>query len=388
MIYFDHAASSPLLDDVFQTLTKSQQSDFANPSAAHRAGRELLAKIETCRQNVLRDLTGNPFRPETLIFTSSATEANNHLVKTADFPATEIWCHQGDHPSLVAPARWRAERDGIPLRQIPLTPRGTFNWDQWFDTLKTSSTPLVLVTLVHNQTGVRFEWSERLSQIKEVCPGAFVHADAVQAYARYCLQKAIPSVDSLALSGHKIGGPKGIAGLFIKNPDQLGSLLDGGGHEGGKRSSTLSTPLIEALSSAVSFWSQVREREHTRTHTLAQKLREGLSALSKKLHFPFAPEDTCPHILGVVFENISSDIILRCLEERHVMISSASACSSKTKGRNPALDLLGWERPRQQSFFRISLGHTTTEKDVETLISAFDEVLGEISHLLPNEKLR
>ena len=384
MTYFDHAASSPLLKDVSQTLRESQDNDFANPSAAHRAGRTLLAKIETCRQNILQDLTGENLSPqrETLIFTSSATEANNHLVKTLNFPATEIWCHQGDHPSLVAPARWRAERDGLPLRQIPMTPRGTFDWEQWFKTLKASSSPLVLLTLVHNQTGVRFEWSERLSQIKDICPSAFICADAVQAWARYCLQKAAPFVDSLSVSGHKIGGPKGIAGLFIKNPDKLGSLLDGGGHEGGKRSSTLPTPLIAGLSSAVSFWSHEREREYLRTQKLSQKLREGLSALSEKIHFPFAASDTCPHILGVVFEGVSSDIILRCLEERHVMISSASACSSKTRGRNPALDLLGWERPRQQSFFRISLGHTTTEKDVEALICAFGEVLGEISHLL------
>ncbi len=382
MIYFDYAASTPLLKDVLQTLGEGQKNHYVNPSAAHKAGRVLLAEIETWREAILRDLMGASPRSEALIFTSSATESNNHLVKALDFSPSDIWCHTGDHPSLVAPARWRAEREGIPLRPIPLTPRGTIAWDEWLQALKSSPRPLVLLTLVHNQTGVLFDWATRLEQVRATAPAAFIHADAVQAYAKYDLQGAMPHLDSLSLSSHKMGGPKGIGGLFVREPKRLGCLLEGGGHEYGKRSSTLAAPLIAGLHSAVQFWAEAREREYSRSRHLARELRDELGALSPRLQFPFAEEDTCPNILGAVFEGVSSDIILRCLEKREVMISSSSACSSKSKGRNPALDPLGWERSKQQSFFRISFGHATTEKEVQTLAHAFGEVLQEIAPLL------
>ncbi len=382
MTYFDYAASSPLLEGVLEIMANAQREDFANPSASHRLGKELLLRIDECRESVLQSLLGRASHGESFLFTSGATESNNQLIRTLVPPVSEIWCHLGDHPSLVEPARWKSKRDKIPLYQIPLAKGGAIDWLVFLEKLKESKCPLILLTFVHNQTGVLFEFEKRTSQLKEVCPRAFVHIDAVQGYGKYALDEGMPFVDSLTISSHKIGGPKGIGGLFVKNLDSLEALLLGGGQEFKKRSSTLPAPLIFGFHEAVKFWLKKRDGEFDRLFALSHRLKEGLTPLAFQVQFPFSQELVSPYILGVVFEGLSSDIVLRILEEKGVIISSSSACSSQLKKKNPALDLLNWDLKKQKSFLRISLGHATTEEHVEHLLLAFRDMVEEVSYLL------
>ena len=392
MIYFDYAASCPPLKEVLEVMKNSLSRDFANPSSSHRLGRALFERVEKCREEILEDLLGKPMdslsptpSKETLLFTSGATESNNQLITTLTLPFSEIWYHRGDHPSVVEPALARSQKDAVPLRQIPLTPTGGISWPLWIDELKSSSSPLVLLTFVHNQTGMCFDFEKKLSQIKEVCPSAFIHIDAAQGYAKYALSPGMIFVDSLTVSSHKIGGPKGIGGLYLKNLDSVEALLKGGGQEFAKRSSTLCAPLIFGFAKAAQFWSENRDEVKSRlldfSHQIKEKLLSLPPPLGKKIEFPFGGELTSPSLLGVLVKGISSDVILRKLEERGIIISSSAACSSRSQKANSALEVLGWNLKKQKNFLRISLGAYTCQRDIDQLISSFQELNKEISYL-------
>ena len=367
--YFDHAASTPVLEESLVAIEHSFREDFANPHAAHRFGKGIADKIERCRADVIATLGRGSF-----VFTSGATEANNQLIKELRYKISHIYCHLGDHPSLVAPAKFRAQRDGIPLRPIPLLKSGRIDWPSFFADLKDAAQPLIVLSLLHNQTGIYFDLKEKTEELKKFSPNSFIHIDAVQGYGKIDLREKVDYTDSLTVSAHKIGGPKGIGGLWVFDLESLHPMLLGGGQEFGKRSSTLAAPLILGMHQAVKFWEKKREDEFGRISRLSSKIVQELSNSKLKISFPFVGGDSSPYILGTLVDGVSSDITLRMLEEEGVIVSSSAACSSRAKTESPALKILGWDLKKQKSFLRISMGPATTNRDVERLISAFNKI--------------
>ncbi|MEA9356198.1 cysteine desulfurase family protein [Bacteriovorax sp. PP10] len=371
MNYFDHAASTFLYPEVLDQLQSSLKEDFANPSAQHILGHDLTEKISFYREEFLKTL--GAFKNDFFIFTSSATESNNTVIKGITFGERDsiLYC-RADHPSVTAPV----ESTGVLLKEILLNNDGVINVES-FEALLDSSVKLVILSHVNNQNGV-IQDIELLARIVKEKSGAHVHIDAVQSFGKIPF-KLSPAIDSISVTSHKIGGPKGVAGLYLKNGHNVKPLLLGGGQEHGLRSSTESFPLIKAFHQAMKIAIKEFNFSSQKISGLSEVIKLQLLRSIPTIQMPF--QVTSPYIVSFILPGISSDIILRHLEMRDVFISSTSACSSKQTGVNPTLSAMHISERFHKNFLRISLGPKTTEEEVKILLKEFVDVWGSVKHM-------
>lgn len=372
MNYFDHAASTPIYPKVLEVLCTTMKNDFANPSALHLLGYNLAEKIAAYREDFLKILGGN--KNDLFVFTSSATESNNTVIRGLSFEEGDaIVYSRADHPSVTAPIE---NLKNVSLREIILNKDGSIDID-FFKTLIDQRVKLVVLTSVNNQNGVLVD-IQLISNIIKSQSNAHVHIDAVQSFGKIHF-KMTPQIDSVSITSHKIGGPKGIAGLFLKNGHRVKPLLLGGGQDLGIRSSTQAFPLISGFHEAMKIISFGQEAAIQNANKFSDMIKNHLKKNIPNIIMPFA--NTSSYIISFVLPGIPSDIILRHLEMRKVYISSTSACSSRLSGFNTTLSAMNISECYHKNFLRISLGPTTTEDQVISLMQEFSLVWDELKHM-------
>lgn len=375
MNYFDHAASSPIYPEVLDILASSFRDDYANPSAQHLLGHNLSEKIEDFRHDFLKALKAS--RNDSIIFTSSATESNNTVIQGLDFSTDDIilYC-KADHPSVTGPVESLVERFKINLKEIQLTVSGEIDHDLFLNQLN-DKVKLVVLTHINNQNGVVND-IEALSKLVKEKSKAHLHIDATQSFGKFEITLK-PHIDSMSFTSHKIGGPKGVAGLFLREGHKLRPLLIGGGQEHGQRSSTTPYPLIAGFHQAMKISMANQNISFEKADMLASMIKSKLAAAIPEIKFPF--ESTSPYITSFILPGISSDIIVRHLEMKNIFISTTSACSSKISGFNPSLFAMNIHERFHKNFLRISIGPATTETEVENLLREFTLIWNELKHL-------
>ena len=377
MLFLDHAASTSMWDQSLDTLISSSRSDYANPSSSHRFGREVLKKIDTAREQLLGFLEAG--RLYDLVFTSSATESNNMVIKGLNLTENDlVHVSEADHPSLLKPAESLA-RSGVRVSAIPMGQRGEIDIDRLIDSF-TGREKLLILQFVNNQSGTINRVAEIASLAKKNNGGLHVHVDGVQGYCKIPFSLNGGEIDTFAVSSHKIGGPKGVAALYLKKNMKLEPLLSGGGQEGGMRSSTRPAPLILAFAEAVNFLGGRYENDLSYVAGLNSAVKENLSRTIPGIVYPFSGPDVSPYILNLIIPGISSDIVMRHLEQKDIFISTTSACSSGGKGENTVFRALGIEKKFHNAVYRVSFSARTTMDEAvrfcEELVSVYDELSG------------
>ncbi|MDD0851945.1 aminotransferase class V-fold PLP-dependent enzyme [Halobacteriovorax sp. GB3] len=380
MLYFDYAASTPLSENALRSLKNSFESDFANPHSAHKLSKNIAKKVEGIRCSFLDFLKAKD--QYELYFLSSATEANNTVIKGLGLNSeSKVIFSNSDHPSTVNPLGFIEKMTGAKLFEMPLCHDATIDFES-LEKLVDEATKLVVITHVNNLSGSLQNILEIAALIKKKSPKCHVHVDGVQAFSKVEFSLKDSQIDSYSISAHKICGPKGIAALYLKKGVTLEPLLHGGNQEHGMRSSTLAYPLVEAFFSAAKDQFEKLNDAYIKAKELNLFLREELSKLHQNISYPFSLESTSPYILMIQFKGISSDILLRHLEMKDVYISSSSACSSKVKGLNPSYLALGIDSKFHKNILRLSFGMDTTKDEVESLINEFRSVINEIGMLI------
>ena len=374
ILYLDYAASTPLRSGALQVLETSMKKDFANPASAHQLGKDLQRRIEACRVKFLEFLGAR--EGDKLIFTGSATEANNTIIRGIGLRAGDAVAFSfADHPSITAPMEILGKRK-IQVNELPLQKEGIPD-EMALLKLLDKTIRLIIFTHVNNQSGTITDISRLSSQIKAISPDTHIHVDAAQGFGKIPISLKGGHIDSLCMSAHKIGGPKGIAGLYLRNGVQLSPLLYGGGQEEGLRSSTVAAPLIFSFCEAVV--EAMNSFEFTLDHVTAmnQLARDSLKEKISAVRFPFVKYSS-PYILTFILPGIPSDIILRHLEQQGIMISSKSACSSRIKGTDPVFTALHLPIDEHKFVLRVSFSHETTGVDIlrfcDTLASIYNEI--------------
>lgn len=379
MKYFDYAASSPLYPEVLDILHKAQIEHFANPSAKHQLGHDLHEHINSFRKDFLRILSAD--QDDFFFFTSSATESNNTVIKGLNLNSGDVILYSpADHASLCAPIEFLANELKLELRILPLDAQGVIDQEK-LKRLLDENIKLVTLTHVNNQSGV-IQDIDSVSRLIKKCSMAHVHVDAVQSFGKIPCQLN-SFIDSLSITSHKIGGPKGVAGLFLKNGHQVKPLLHGGGQENAFRSSTEAYPLILAFHKAMQITQKNLISSLEATAVLNHLIRTQLAQRIPAIQFPF--RSTSPYIISLIFPAFSSDIILRHLEQLDIYISSTSACSSRRMGPNLSLWALGIPEKKHKHFLRISLASCSSMSEVEFLIGSFQKIWESLKHLRGNQ---
>jgi len=370
MLYLDYAASTPIRAEALKVLQESMKEDFANPSSAHRLGRDLQKRIESCREKYLRLLGADC--GDRFIFTGSATESNNMVILGTGLKAGDkVMVSYADHPSVTAPVEELKKR-GVEIGEIPLQSGGTPDEDTFLKLLD-ERVKLVILAHVNNQSGAVIDICRLSHEIKEIIPKTHIHVDTAQGFGKIPFSFKEGAIDSLSLSAHKLGGPKGIAGILLKEGITVSPLMFGGGQENHLRASTQAAPLIFSFYRASAEAVENIDSSLEHVTRLNRKAREILKEKIQTLRFPFE-QYSSPYIMALVLPGISSDIILRHLEQREILISSTSACSSKLKGANPVFTALHLPVADHKFVLRVSFNHDTEEDDVLTFCNALAEI--------------
>lgn len=378
-IYLDNSATTPLCDEAAEKMEYVAKNIYGNPSSLHTLGMNAEKEIEEARKNIFSAMGASKYgkvKPQMLVFTSSGTEANN-LALIGAATAKErrrggkIIVGETEHPSVTETAKYLSSL-GYNVVFIP-SPKGVWDKEKYLSEL-TQDTILVSAMLVNNETGAINNIKEIADAAKEKNPEVLVHCDAVQGFLKTPEPLASFPADLITVSSHKIGGPKGVGALFVREKvltsKGIVPVIHGGGQEYGLRSGTENTIGIAGFGAAAKIGEKTLAEELEKFSRL-RKLAENI--ISEKLPEIKINTPLCrhaDHIISLTIPGIRSETMLHFLSSRGIYVSSGSACSSNTGHKSHVLLSYGMSENEADSTIRVSLGKCNSESDIEKLCDA------------------
>lgn len=355
MIYLDNSATTRLDDCAAKIFQKYCLDEFFNPSAIYatkNAQDIVLAKKVIC--NKLGGEYNNNF-----IFTASASEANNLAFSVA---SNNFVVSQGEHPSVYNKAL-ELKNAGKNVTFVPLDKDGKVDLDALKNCLN-ADTKFISVMHVSNETGAINDLKAICAIKDKICSNAIFHSDGVQAFCKID-DRPLRYVDIYTISAHKIGGPKGIGGIYCKNINKLKPIIFGGGQEFGLRSGTENTPAIMAFAEVVSK----RKTDLQYVQNLKNKF---LEFLDKNIEQNIDNnQNVSPYILSLRTPFVNGETMVNALAQQGVLISTGSACSSKKAG-NRILQAMGKDMQQIKQSIRISFFETNTLQQIQQAADIFN----------------
>lgn len=369
MIYFDHNASTPVRPEAVLAMRECLEDLHGNASSMHREGQRARAAVERAREQVAALVRA---RPEQVVFVSGGTEGD-HLSLVGG-----AWARQSqgrrvaisaiEHHAVHGAAEVLAEQ-GYAVDHLPVDGNGMIEIEALGRLA--AGTTIVSVMLANNETGVLQPVAEAAERAHRA--GALLHCDAVQAAGKIAIDCQALGVDYLVISGHKLGGPKGVGALLLEPKAPLSPLFRGSAHERGRRGGTENVPGIVGLGVAAERAAAELAEEGPRLRSLRAELEKTLRAADAELviHGERAPR--LPNTVNASFPGARSDHLLLALDSRGVAVSAGAACASGAVEPSPVLAAMGVPRALAVCALRFSLGRTSTADE----IAAFARVLPE-----------
>jgi cysteine desulfurase len=374
VIYLDNAASTRPAEEVLAAMAEAARDLFGNPAAAHPAGAAAARALEAARAEVAAALDAEP---EEVVFTSGGTEADamgvlgaarasrgRHLVVTAF-----------EHPAVMRAVDGLAG-EGFSVDRIAPSPAGVVTAEAVLAAVR-PDTALVAVMLVQNELGTVQPVAEIARRLGQSPRRPHLHVDAVQAFGLMRLRPRLLGADTLALSAHKLHGPRGAGALWIRPGARLQPLWVAGGQERGRRGGT------ENLPAAVGFGRAARLARRALDAGTAESvaaLRDRLEAAAVAAvpgaRATVTGAERVPHIASLAFPGLPAEPLLHALEARGVMASAGSACASRVAGPSPALKAIGLDD--RTGVLRFSLSRETTSAQVDAAVTALSDAAREV----------
>lgn len=380
-LYFDYAASTPVAPEAEAVMRPYFLDKFGNAGSLHSFGQEAIAALDEARETIANAI-GAGFRE--IIFTGSATEANNLAIRGAvkklrkDFPEIknpEIIVSAIEHESVLETARSLAD-EGIKTIEIPVNDKGIINTDKLKKALG-EKTILVSMMYANNEIGAIQpikEISKIISEfrIKNSKNYPLLHTDAVQAFQFLDCNTKELGADLMTLSAHKIYGPKGIGILYAKNIDGktfcIKPVITGGGQEFGMRSGTENISLAVGFAKAVSLAVKMRVAESKRISALRDYFWRELKKIYPAAKRNGGTDKILPNFLNVYFPDFEAADLLTGFDLAGLAVSAGSACSARSSEPSYVIEALGGEKKQSSRSIRITLGRPTSKKDIDTAV--------------------
>ena len=379
-VYFDHAATTPMLPAAVEVMT-AHLADVGNASSLHASGRRARRVVEESRETVAQALG---CRPAEVVFTSGGTEADNLALKgiywarrDADPRRTRILSTAVEHHAVLDPLDWLAEHEGARVELLPVDQRGRLDVGALRASIERdpASVAMVSVMWANNEVGT-------LQPVDEVVAIAAaheipVHTDAVQAIGSVPVDFAASGVDAMTLTGHKVGGPYGVGALVVRREVTVTPLGHGGGQERDIRSGTLDTPGIAAFAAAVQAAVKLQPEHADRLTGLRDDLVRRVVEVVPDAHLHGAPagEGRLPGNAHLGFPGCEGDSLLMLLDAQGIECSTGSACSAGVPQPSHVLLAMGCDEDQARHSLRFSFGHTSTQADVDAVVEAIGPVV-------------
>jgi len=381
-IYFDNHATTQVDPRVVQAMLPYFTEKFGNAASRNHpfgwAGEEA---VENARAQVAALIGATP---KEIIFTSGATESDNLMIKGV----AEMYREKGNHiitqaieHKAVLDTCKRLEKDGYEVTYLPVGKDGRVNPE---DVRKAITPKTILITIMYanNEIGVINPIQEIGKVAKE--HGIFFACDGVQAVGKIPVDVQKDNIDLLAISAHKIYGPKGVGALYVRrrNPRvQLSAIIDGGGHERGMRSGTLNVPGIVGLGAACEIAQKEMAEESARLRKLRDRLKAGLQSKLDEVYINGSLEYRLPNNLNMSFAYVEGESLLMGIND--IAVSSGSACTSATLEPSYVLKALGVGEDLAHTSIRFGLGRFNTEEEVDYVIDKLVQVVTKLRELSP-----
>lgn len=369
MIYLDHAASTPVSEEIQDSFNKVAMKYYANPASVHRFGLEAYELEKKARQQIA-DLFG--VESNEVLFTSGATEANNLAIKGTAFKYKNRGNHlittKVEHPSVLNAFMQLEEEFGFRVTYLNVDAKGQVDFNELKEAID-NQTILVSIIAVNNEVGAINDIDQIGRYLKQY-PKVIFHSDITQAVGK--IKQNYQNVDLLSLSAHKLNGFKG-SGLLIKKKNiDLLPLLSGGGQELNLRSGTNNLPYEVCLAKALRIAFEKQEEHYQKVLSLNKYLIEKLQHLEEtKLN---STEMGSPYIVNFSI-NKKASVVAEALSLQDIYVSTKSACSSKKSSSSYVLEAMGKSKNEASNAIRISLSYLNQEAELETFIKALEKIL-------------
>ncbi len=370
MIYLDNSATTKQYPQVTEIMVKHMEETFGNPSSLYQLGVDSEKSVKKARKQLQQAMGVANGR---VCFTSGGTEADNMAIfgaaRALKRRGNRIVTSKAEHPAVLECCK-RLEEQGFEVVYVDVDQKCRLDIEQMEDAIDERT---ILVTLMHvnNETGTIMPVNRVKSIMKaKNAPGIF-HCDAVQSFGKLplCME-----ADMISVSGHKIHGPKGSGGLYIRDKLSIPALLAGGGQEDGKRSGTENVPAIAGFGLAAEQSAAERASDMKRISEMRNYLLAGICANLDDI-IVNSPQETgeaagssCGSVLNISFLGTRGEVLLHTLEQDGIFVSTGSACSSHKKGGSHVLKAMGLSEQAVEGALRFSFGRFNSLEEMDVVI--------------------
>lgn len=380
-IYFDNNATTPLAPEVFEQMRAYMLEDYGNASSIHWFGQRAKAGIEKAREQVARLLNA---RATEIVFTSGGTESDNAailgIVEAARGERKHVVTSTIEHPAVLSTAKL-LEKRGVDVSFVRVGSSGVIDPD---DVTRSLRPETVLISVMHanNELGTIQPLEEigRLARERDV----YFHTDAVQSAGKIPVDVNLLAVDLLALSAHKLNGPKGVGALYVRRGTILRPLMHGGHHERDRRAGTENVAGIVGLGAAAEIARAHLAEEATRLAALRDRLEAGILAQVPFVTRNGDPSRRVPGTSNLTFDFIEGEGFVIAMDLRGIACSTGSACSSGSVEPSHVLTAIGLKPEQARASIRFSLGRFNTEEDVDAALHLLPAVVEQLRSLSPH----
>jgi cysteine desulfurase len=382
-IFMDHASTTKVDKEIVEAMLPYFTKYYGNPSSIHAFGREALSAVDTAREHVGALLGA---RDDEIVFTAGGTESDNLAIKGVAYLNKEKRKLNGphiitsaiEHPGVLEVCR-HLETQGFSVKYLPVDKYGMVNPEELRNSIS-KNTFLISIMFANNEIGT-IEPVEEIGKIAHEHDILF-HTDAVQAVGKVPIDVKKQHIDLLALSSHKIYGPKGVGALYIRNGVKLQPIIHGGGHEKGVRSSTLNTPGIVGLGTACKLAQKRMKHDTTHMKTLRDMLIKNVLQIEES-YLNGHPEKRLVNNAHFRFTGIEGESLLLGLDEEGIAASTGSACSSKKLQASHVLLAIGLDPVQAHGSLRLSLGRETTKEEITRVSQVLPQVVERLRVMSP-----
>ncbi|MEU9452611.1 cysteine desulfurase family protein [Streptomyces sp. NPDC048277] len=373
MAYLDHAATTPMLPEAAEALTAALRVS-GNASSLHASGRKARRTVEESRETLAEALGA---RPSEVVFTSGGTEADNLAVKglywsrrDADPARTRILSSPVEHHAVLDAVHWLGEHEGATVEYLPVDGYGRVHPDALREAIARNPDDVALATVMwaNNEIGTVLPVRELADVAVEF--GIPLHADAVQAFGQVPVDFGASGLAAMTVSGHKVGGPYGIGALLLGREYTPVPVLHGGGQERHVRSGTLDVPAIASFAVAARLAAERREWFAREIGALRDRLTGAVLTAVPDAILGGDPVDRLPANAHFTFPGCEGDSLLLLLDAQGIECSTGSACTAGVAQPSHVLLATGTDPDLARGTLRFSLGHTSTQADVDAVAKA------------------
>jgi cysteine desulfurase len=377
-VYLDHNASTPVHPEVVEAMLPYFSERFGNPSSVHGFGREAREGLETARDQVAHFLRVGK---EEIVFTSGGTESDNMAVKGVAMARGRghIITTKIEHHAVLRAVQ-TLETQGFAATYLEVDGYGMVDPDALRRAIRPDT---ILISIMHANSEIgTVQPARQLGAIARE-HGIPFHMDAVQTFGKVPIDLDAFNIDMLSFSGHKIYGPKGVAGLYIRKGTKMVSLQHGGEHERRRRAGTENVAGIVGFGKAVEIRGRDMVEESRRLTGLRNRLWEGLESRVPEVRLNGHPTERVPGTCNVCFRHVESESIVLGLDLKGIGVSAGSACTSGNVEPSYVLVAMGVPIDWAMGAVRHSLGRSTTAADVDYVVDCTEPLVAKLRSAMP-----